>query len=100
MDNQVVRFPFKNQSECRMPVGSDYPTGPGWQARSSFGGAKGVACPLAGSSLCSYLAFARKGKMAGSSLQGGESKTQFVNIKQSKCKLIFNISKNIAVSET
>ena len=46
-----------------MPVGSDYPTGPGWQARSSFGGAKGVACPLAGSSLCSYLAFARKRKV-------------------------------------
>jgi len=61
--------------------GSDYPPGPGWQARSSFGGAKGVACPLAGSSLCSYLAFARKGKMAGSSLQGGAN--QKLNLSKS-----------------
>lgn len=84
MDNQVVRFPFKNQSECRMPVGSDYPTGPGWQARSSFGGAKGVACPLAGSSLCSYLAFARKGKMAGSSLQGGANQKLNLSISNNQ----------------
>lgn len=84
MDNQVVRFPFKNQSECRMPVGSDYPTGPGWQARSSFGGAKGVACPRQVALFAHTLLLQGKERWQGLPFRGGANQKLNLSISNNQ----------------